>query len=122
MADPKFSMKMRTSKEEKEGDVQLKAGTTLEVEVEDWGSSAGLDVDYTSEESITVVVNGKLGLKGLNLDSAKLTGTLNHDLITSKSTVDGKLELTFPKNVAVSVNTKLAPGEKSVGAIITIKI
>lgn len=122
MADPKFSMKMRTSQEEKEGDVQLKAGTTLEVEVEDWGSSAGLDVDYTSAESITVVVNGKFGIKGLRVDSAKLTGTLNHDLITSQRTVEGKLELTFPKDVAVSVNTRLAPGEKSVGAIITIKI
>ena len=122
MPDPKFSLKMRTSKEEKEGDVQLKAGTTLEVEVEDWGSSAGIDVDYTSAESVTIVVNGKVGIKGLRLDSAKLTGSLNHDFIAHKSTIDGKLELTFPKDVSVAVNTKLAPGEKSVGAVLTIKL
>lgn len=122
MPDPKFSLKMRTSKEEKEGDVQLKAGSTLEVEVEDWGSSAGIDVDYTSEESVTIVVNGKFGIKGLRLENATVTGTLNRDLITSKNTIDGKLELTFPKNVAVSVNTKVAPGEKSVGALLTIKL
>jgi hypothetical protein len=122
MADPKFSLKMRTSQEEKEGDVQLKAGTTLEVEVEDWGSSAGIDVDYTSAESITVIVNGKVGLKGLRLDGAKITGSLNHDFITRKNTIDGKLELTFPKDVSVSVNTKLAPGDRSVGAVLTIKL
>jgi hypothetical protein len=122
VADPKFSLKMRTSQEEKEGDVQLKAGSTIEVEVEEWGSSAGIDVDYTSEEAMTIIVNGKVVLKGLPLESSSLTGTLTRDFIASKTTIDGKLELTFPKNVAVSVNTKIAPGEKTVGAIITIKI
>lgn len=122
MADPKFSLKMRSGQEEKEGDVQLKAGTTLEVEVEDWGSSAGVDVDYSSEEAMTIVVNGKVGLKGLRLEGSSLGGSLTHDFIASKTAFDGKLELTFPKNVAVSVNTKLAPGDKSVSAIVTIKI
>lgn len=122
MADPKFSLKMRTSQEEKEGDVQLKAGSSFELEVADWGSSGGIDVDYTSEESMTIVVKGKVGIQKLRLESAAITGTLTRDFIESKTTVEGKLELTFPKNVAVSVNTKVAPGEKSVGAIITIKI
>ncbi|ACY13014.1 hypothetical protein [Haliangium ochraceum] len=120
MADPKISLQMRTDAQTTEGEMAVKAGTSLEVEVDEWGAAA-VEVDYSSEDKIKITVDGKLSLKRIGADSLKMEGGVERDLFAEQTTMNGKLELVIDKRISASVDIKQAPTTTSVRGLLTVR-